>query len=330
MNIISIFLYILNNINTLALFVWLFSIPTTQSFSQLFSNNEEFVFENLHTDSNFDIDIESPISYYYGSIILLPLAITFFYYSIDIDSKSSSLSNDNIVNFYNIPNRLDYNAFMYCEGCPKPLLRGILHGLVFSFIIPIGWAFLIDNCPTLTGKIIFSFYMLCNLFGYLMSYIYHVHSHKYGPIVENFVLKVDRLAIFINIASNFTPLSLLFMKRTGIYLLIGQWGLCVIGAYRIFYLNRSIWWEPLLVGVVAPFFVIEMWEVQTPYEFWLTMSSYVVPTFGCLFTAYKMDLTSYPDIWGHHENFHLFNVFGSVIVYFINYSLAGRSSEICW
>ena len=120
------------------------------------------------------------------------------------------------------------------------------------------------------------------------------------------------------------------MKRTGIYLLIGQWGVCVIGAYRIFYLNRSIWWEPLLVGVVAPFFVIEMWEVQTNYEFWLTMSSYVVPTIGCIFTAYKMDLTSYPDIWGHHENFHLFNVFGSVIVYFINYSLAGRSSEICW
>jgi predicted membrane channel-forming protein YqfA (hemolysin III family) len=73
-----------------------------------------------------------------------------------------------------------------------------------------------------------------------------------------------------------------------------------------------------------------MWEVMTPYEFWLTMSSYVVPTFGVFFTIYKINLTSCPEIWGYHENFHFFDVLGSIIVYNINYSLAGRSREICW
>lgn len=77
---------------------------------------------------------------------------------------------------------------MYCEGCPKPMLRGILHGGV-AFIMPNVWYFLVENCPTLTGKILFSFYILCNFYSHLASYFYHVHSHKYGPEIENFTLK---------------------------------------------------------------------------------------------------------------------------------------------
>jgi hemolysin III len=230
---------------------------------------------------------------------------------------------------YDIKNRLDYNTIMYCEGCAKPLMRGFLHGII-SLIIPIPWFFIVNISPTLTGKLLFSFYVLCNFYSYITSYLYHVHSHKYGPEIENFVLKLDRLGIFIKIAANFSPVSLLFLKNTGIYLLSLQWILTFIGSYRIFFLNRSLWWEPLLVGGVAIFFIPELWEVMTPPEFWLTMSSYIVPTFGIIFTIFKINLTPFPEIWGYHENFHFFDVLGSIIVYSINYSLASRSGEICW
>jgi len=230
---------------------------------------------------------------------------------------------------YNIKNRLDYNTFMYCEGCPKPFLRGFLHGII-SLIIPVAWFFIVNICPTSTGKLLFSFYVLCNFYSYLVSYFYHVHSYKYGPEIENFVLKLDRIGIFMKIAANFTPVSLLFLKQTGIYLLSLQWLLTFVGSFRILFLNRSLWWEPLLVGIIAIFFIPELYQVMTPYEFWLTMSSYVVPTFGIFFTLFKINLTSCPEIWGYHENFHFFDVLGSIIVYAINYSLASRSGEICW
>jgi len=357
MNINSIFLHIFDNINTIALLTSHSFIPTAESFSQLFSNIDESILENLYTESNFKIDMDSLLSLPYYSSILLLLIIAFLYYSItpfcvenvqmatlpsliyahlvgtlnekrcNIDTKIGDVSNDLIIN-YDIPNRLDYNAFMYCEGCPRPLLRGVLHGLVFCIFIPIGWYFLIKRCHATKEKIIFSFYMLCSFFGYLMSYIYHVHSHKYGPIVENFVLKIDRFAIFMNIAANCVPLALLFMNHTGIFLFTLQWFLCFVGAYRIFYLNRSIWWEPLSVGGVTLLFITEIYKIQTTYEFSLTISTYVLAIIASLFTSYKMDLSSCPDIWGYHENFHLFTFLSSLAGFFINYSLAGRYSEV--
>jgi channel protein (hemolysin III family) len=251
-----------------------------------------------------------------------------------IESRTSDTSfntneNDGTEFHFNIKNRLDYNDWMYCEGCPKPLLRGYLHGLV-ACSIPVAWYFILENCNTLTAKLIFSFYIICDLLSYGVSFFYHVYSDSFGPDVENLVVKLDRTAIFLNVSGNFTPVCIFFMKKTGVYLLVAQWFTSIVGIFRIFVMNKTLWWEPLGVGAIALLFIPEMWTVMTQYEFWMTMASYVASLIGGVFTSLKINMSSRPDIWGYHENFHLFVTIAGIIVYGINYSLSGRASECCW
>ena len=243
--------------------------------------------------------------------------------------NSENLNIEPVTNsiHYKFNNRLDYNKWMYCEGCPIPFFRGKLHGVMF-IMIPIAWYFIIERCKTVLCKFIFSFYMLCNLFSYGASYYYHVYSHKYGYEVENFAVKMDRAAIFFNISGNFTPVSIIFLANTGIYLLSTQWIVSLICIYRIFFQNKTIWWEPLMVGAIALAFIPEMWEAMTPYEFWMTMFSYIVSIIGGGFYGLQLALSPRPDIWGCHENFHLFASIASCIVYCINISLASRADTI--
>ena len=100
-------------------------------------------------------------------------------------------------NRYNSENRLDFNEFMYCEGCSNPYYRGRLHGFI-ALIIPVGWYFLLLNCKTVFEKIIFSIYMACNQLSYSASYFFHRESFKYGPDIENLSIKLDRFFIFLN------------------------------------------------------------------------------------------------------------------------------------
>jgi hemolysin III len=149
--------------------------------------------------------------------------------------------------------------------------------------------------------------------------------------IENLAFKLDRAGIFLNVAGNFMPVSLLLMKDTGIYLLSLQCIFSLIGIIRIFYFNRSVWWEPLVVGGIALFFISEMWKVQSKYEFWMTMSSYIASLIGGVFTALRIDWpSSKPQVWGYHENFHLCVSIAGVIVYLINYSQAERATYIVW
>lgn len=229
-----------------------------------------------------------------------------------------------------IANRLDFNEWMYCEGCPKPTFRGKLHGLV-ALSIPLAWYFIVKNCNTKISAMLFSLYMFCDFFSYGMSYLYHVHSDRFGPDVENLAVKLDRVGIFLNVSGNFTPVSLLFMKETGVYLLSLQWFFSLVGIVRIFFFNKSLWWEPLAVGAIALLFIPEMWEVQSQYEFWMTMSSYVASLIGGVFTTLRIDWpSSKPLVWGYHESFHLWVTIAGIIVYCINYSQARRAKYIVW
>jgi hypothetical protein len=133
-------------------------------------------------------------------------------YPISNDASFNTNQNDDIQFHFNIKNRLDYNDWMYCEGCPKPFLRGYLHGLV-ACSIPFAWYFILENCNTLTAKWIFSFYIICDLLSYGVSFFYHVYSDSFGPDVENLAVKLDRTAIFLNVSGNFTPVCIFFMKK---------------------------------------------------------------------------------------------------------------------
>jgi len=222
-----------------------------------------------------------------------------------------------------IENRLDFNEFMYCEGCINPYYRGRLHGLI-TCVIPIGWYFLLLQCQTDFNKLIYSIYMSCNLLSYFSSYICHRESYKYGPDMENLLIKLDRFCIFLNIAGNFTPVSVFFLKKTGIYFITLLWGGVIFQYFKIFYYNKSAWWEPLAFGAIALFFTEEFYETMTLYEFWMTMSSYVASIIGGICFGFRIPDTI-PEIWGYHEWYHLSVGIASVIVYCINYSLSSHN-----
>ena len=226
-----------------------------------------------------------------------------------------------------IENRLDFNEFMYCEGCPNPYYRGRLHGAL-SCIIPIGWYFLLLRCETSFETMIYSLYMACNLVSYSSSYYFHRESHKFGPYSENRAIKIDRFCIFLNIASNFTPVSVFFLKETGHYFLGLLWGGVVFQYYKIFYCNKSAWWEPLAFGCIALLFTNELYETMTAYEFWMLIASYIASIIGGICYGLRIPDTI-PDIWGYHEWYHLSVSIAAIIVYFINYSLASHS-QICY
>jgi hemolysin III len=225
-----------------------------------------------------------------------------------------------------IENRLDFNQFMYCEGCPNPYYRGKLHG-VLSCIIPIGWYILLLRCETMFKTIIYSLYMTCNIASYSASYFCHRESHKYGPDIENSAIKIDRFCIFLNIASNFTPVSVFFLKKYGNYFIGLLWGGVLFQYCKIFYYHKSAWWEPLAFGSIALIFTQELYETMTTYEFWMLISSYIASVIGGIFYGLRIP-DSIPDIWGYHEWYHLSVTIAAIIVYFINYSLA-FTKEIC-
>ena len=224
---------------------------------------------------------------------------------------------------FNIKNRLDFNEFMYCEGCLNPYYRGRLHGLV-ALSIPIGWYFILLNCETQFTRFIYSVYMFCNFISYSTSYFFHRESFKYGPDIENLSIKLDRFFIFLNISGNFTPVSVIFLKKTGFYFLTILWSGSFIEFLRIFGFNRNKWWEPMLFGATAFLFTGELYETMTPYEFWMTMSSYLASIIGGICFGLKIPDTL-PEIWGYHEYYHLSVSIAAVIVYFINYSLSTHS-----
>jgi len=226
---------------------------------------------------------------------------------------------------FHIENRLDFNKFMYCEGCLNPYYRGTFHGIIAS-IVPIGWYFLLLNCDTFLKSLVYSLYMTCNIASYAASYFCHRQAHKYGPNIENLAIKIDRFCIFLNISGNFTPVSVFFLKKSGKYFIALLWGGVIYQYNKIFYYNKSIWWEPLAFGAISLFFTQELYQTITIYEFCMLISSYIASIIGGICFGLKIPETI-PHIWGYMEWYHLSVGIAGIIVYCLNYSLS-KHNEI--
>ena len=222
----------------------------------------------------------------------------------------------------------DGSSKMYCNGSEHPLYRGKLHGF-FSLSIPYGWSIINKKCNNKKCKIIFSIYMFLSLILYITSYIYHVHSYKYGKNVENLFLKLDRSFTMLSISSNFLPVCLLFLNKSGKYFLFLQWGICIIGLINIYIFNRTYWYEPIIVGGIYLLFLDEMKKTMTIYEYKMMHGSCILSLIGGIIYGFEINLPIINrNIWGHHENFHLCVVIAEIMVYMLNYNMATRISNI--
>lgn len=204
----------------------------------------------------------------------------------------------------------------------KPLLRGYLHQE--AFFITLGASILLiaksSTSLSLISSIVFSIGLLL-LFG--ISALYHRPYWK--PKARVFLKRLDHSAIFILIASTFTPICLLALPPTsGNRLLIIVWIAAVLG------ILQSIFWVKAPKIVTALLYIIMGWQAL-PYlkelnqslgtpQVSLLITGGIIYTIGAIFYAAKKPKL-YPTVFGYHELFHFFTIVAAACHFAVIYHL---------
>lgn len=204
----------------------------------------------------------------------------------------------------------------------KPLLRGYLHQE--AFFITLGASILLiaksSTSLSLISSIVFSIGLLL-LFG--ISALYHRPYWK--PKARVFLKRLDHSAIFILIASTFTPICLLALPPTsGNMLLIIVWIAAVLG------ILQSIFWVKAPKIVTALLYIIMGWQAL-PYlkelnqslgtpQVSLLITGGIIYTIGAIFYAAKKPKL-YPTVFGYHELFHFFTIVAAACHFAVIYHL---------
>lgn len=204
----------------------------------------------------------------------------------------------------------------------KPTLRGYLH--LAAFFMTLGAGSLLAAKSTSTDATIASVvYVFGLLFLFGVSSIYHIPHWEPQP--RAFLKRIDHSAIFILIASTFTPLCMLALREApGKQLLIIIWSAAGLG------LIQSIFWVKAPKWVTAVLYVIMGW-LALPYlgELKDTLGSVkvlfivmggIVYTVGAVFYAMKKP-NFRPGIFGYHELFHFFTIIGALLHFVVIYQL---------
>lgn len=223
---------------------------------------------------------------------------------------------------FQIQGRLFDNELLYCEGLHRPLLRGKVHLLMLT-IQPILFLYLINVSNSFTGLWTSFIYIFGCIFSYGFSTL--LHCFKFSPDIENMILKLDHAGIMVMIASNYVPICVMCLEKTGTIMLSCMWFSLFICLYRVFLLHETTWWEPIVIGAFSFVSIVEMYEIMTRIAFWSTMLSYICSLLGAANFVYEYP-DPYHNVWGFHENMHLLTSMSSMLVYVANYSIVSRCS----
>ena len=219
-------------------------------------------------------------------------------------------------------NRLFPHFLLYCEGLPKPALRGTLH-LMCSLVLPFGmWHLIRESNGNILGAIAAIVYISTNLICYGFSALYHVG--RWSIQSEILLQKFDHCGIALLSAGTFFPASLLLLpSHTGLLFFLSTFGTCLWTCYHIFHLRPSSLRQVLVIGTLLPFMPF-LSPIMNQVEFWGTILTVIFQAIGlAIFSRGKPD--PWPLIFGHHEIFHVFVVMAGVCVYFINWSIIRRT-----
>jgi hemolysin III len=219
--------------------------------------------------------------------------------------------------------RLFPELLLYCEGMPRPTMRGILH-LICSILFPFGmWHLFLEAKDRFDGKVAAEIYVFCNFFCCIMSTLYHVGT--WPPHIEIVLQKLDHCGIAICSAGiNFPVAVLLLPSQYGLPLVILSTFFCLWTCWNILFLkNPGVWRLVLTAGVIAPFFPILCYYLTT-FELLCALCNACAQSIGVyIFTKKFPD--PFPSIFGYHEIFHVFTVIGFITVYLCNWSIIRRT-----
>lgn len=166
-------------------------------------------------------------------------------------------------------------------------------------------------------------YSLCLVLLFGISALYHRNnwSQKKRAIMR----RIDHSAIFLLVAGCFTPICLLALPPE-----IGPKLLSIVGIAVFLGVVKSMFWTQapkwvscLLYGCTIFLFIPYMQELKAglgPLSMgfiWIGCAFYSV---GAVFYAFKKP-NFFPEIFGHHELFHIFTVIGAIFHFMVMYKL---------
>ena len=219
-------------------------------------------------------------------------------------------------------NRLFPQYLLYCEGLPKPALRGVLH-LVCTLALPLGmWHLVTEANGSFYGKIAAVVYISTNMFCYGFSALYHIG--KWSIQNEILLQKLDHCGIALLSAGTFFPASLLLLPSdTGFIFFLTTFCTLLWTCYNIFLLKPSSLRQILVIATLLPFMPY-LSPIMNYIEFRGTILTIVFQAVGLIIFSRGIP-NPWPSRFGYHEIFHVFVVLAGVCVYFINWSIIRRT-----
>lgn len=221
-----------------------------------------------------------------------------------------------------LDDRLFPEHLLYCEGMPRPALRGVLH-LICALLLPFAmWHLLREANGNTRGQIAAFCYIGGNFFCCAVSALYHMG--KWPASVEIYIQKLDHMGIAICSAGINIPVAIcLFPRFWGNLLAFLSYSTCIWACYNVMNNRPGVWRLILCASSIMPFFPL-LWIYQYQYEFWSVVGNSVCMAIGAyIFTNRWPD--PWPSVFGYHEVFHVFTVLGFLFVYCCNWSVIHRT-----
>lgn len=192
------------------------------------------------------------------------------------------------------------------ESAPPPLLRGWMHLVCFFLALPAGVLVVAsaDSGRARVGAAVYAFGVTL-LFGASGFY----HRGRWSPRWRSRMKRLDHAAIFVMIASTYTPLCLVALRgRTGSWLLTLVWAGAITGVIMAAtgiaerrYIGLISY---ISLGWVAGIALPALSQRLSPTEFWLIIGGGVVFTIGGIILGLRWPNPS-PRFFGYHEVWHV-------------------------
>ena len=247
--------------------------------------------------------------------------------SIDRSSSYKHVDHEEqIINGFRFKPRYDGRLHpdypLYCEGMPKPAMRGVVH-LITALILPFGVYHLWNEANgNPLGRVAGTVFVLGNLYCIGMSALFHVGN--WSKETEIVLQKLDHCGIPVYAASVNFPCSLMLMPgSSGTALLLISVVSCAWTCFHIMN-NRPAVWRFVIVSMSIIVYFPVLFFVMSSFEFSCGCLNTIIQGIGmAVFVAQKPD--PLPKIFGYHEIFHLICVIGMVVTYMCNWSIIRRT-----
>lgn len=220
--------------------------------------------------------------------------------------------------------RLFPNELLYCEGMPRPALRGMLH-LYCALLLPFGFWHLVFNegSSSPLAQFAAAVYLGGNLFCCVTSALYHVG--KWSPSAEILLQKLDHCGIAVCSSGINFPAALLLLQWPWNFALAGLSTVtCAWTCWHVINRRPGVWRLIVNAAVIVLFMPLLFGYEMTNLEVACVCGNTLFQGIGVsIFVQRSPD--PWPNVFGYHEVFHVFTLLGFASVYLCHWSIVHRT-----